>query len=216
MSYDEHDAAMDEFYDQMDKELYPEHREQAISEFTEERLRSFYIKSSFVMRPAVDSLQLGKTLLHLEQETPALVFFVSAIELLLKSALLKPVVYGLVHHEPMADIIVKYALGQSGFARYEGLLSDLFWNLAKINIKDIKRERSVQRLLDECKKLQDVRNNIIHKGDTCSKPDAVMAMEVSVAVFDLIVRPMLHSLGLTVIERGEIVPVQPSGVANRR
>lgn len=40
MSYDEHDAALDEFYDYMDKELYPEHREQAISEFTEERLRS--------------------------------------------------------------------------------------------------------------------------------------------------------------------------------
>ncbi len=69
MSYDEHDAALDEFYDQISKELYPDHKEQAISEFTEERLRSFYVKSPFVMRPAVDSLQQGKRLLSLEQDS---------------------------------------------------------------------------------------------------------------------------------------------------
>lgn len=207
MSYDEHDAAADEFYDQISKELYPDHKEQAISEFTEERLRSFYVKSPFVMRPAVDSLQQGKRLLSLEQEAPALVFFVSAIELLLKSTLLKPVVYGLVHHEPLAEIIVRHTLGQSGFDRYEGLLSELFLGLAKMNIKDIKREGSEERLLDECKKLQKIRNDIIHRGEKCSKSDAELAMEVSVAVFELIVRPMLYSLGLTVIERGEIKPV---------
>jgi hypothetical protein len=39
MSYDENDAAMDEFYDQISRELYPDHRDQAISEFTQERLK---------------------------------------------------------------------------------------------------------------------------------------------------------------------------------
>jgi hypothetical protein len=38
MSYDEHDARWDEFWDQVSKELYPEHKEQAIDEFTTERL----------------------------------------------------------------------------------------------------------------------------------------------------------------------------------
>lgn len=207
MSHDEHDAALDEFYDQISKELYPDHKEQAISEFTGERLRSFYVKSPLVMRPAVDSLQKGKQLLSLEQEAPALVFFVSAIELLLKATLLKPVVYGLVHHEALADIIVRHTLGQSGFDRYEGLLSALFLRLAGMNIKDIKREGSEERLLDECKKLQRIRNDIIHKGEKCTKADAELGRVVSVAVFELIVRPMLNSIGLTVIERGEIKPV---------
>lgn len=205
--YDEDDARLDEFYDQISKELYPDHREQAISEFTEERLRSFYVKYPFVMRPAVDSLQQGKQLLSLKQEAPALVFFVSAIELLLKATLLKPVVYGLVHHEALADIIVRHTLGQSGFDRYEGLLSEIFIGLAKMNIKDIKRGGSEERLLDECKKVQKIRNDIIHKGEKCTKADAELAMEVSAAVFELIVRPMLSSLRLTVIEKGEIKPV---------
>lgn len=41
MSYDEHDAAMDEMYERISAELCPEHREQAVSEFTSDRLRSF-------------------------------------------------------------------------------------------------------------------------------------------------------------------------------
>ncbi|MCE5212374.1 MAG: hypothetical protein LLG40_12560 [Deltaproteobacteria bacterium] len=204
MSYDEHDAALDEFYSRISEELYPEHKEQAISEFTEDRLCSFYVKSPLVMRPAVDSLQQGKQLLSLGQEAPALVFFVSAIELLLKATLLKPVVYGLVHHEALAEIIVSHTFGQAGFERYEGLLSELFLTLAKISIKDIKREGSEERLLGECKKLQKIRNSIIHKGEKCTKEDAQLAMDVTVATYELIVRPMLNSLGLTVIERGEI------------
>ena len=44
MSYDESDAAWDEFYDRMSEELYPDHKDQAITEFTEERLQSYYLK----------------------------------------------------------------------------------------------------------------------------------------------------------------------------
>ena len=39
MSYDEHDAAMDAFYDDIREQFYPE----AISEFTADRLKSFYV-----------------------------------------------------------------------------------------------------------------------------------------------------------------------------
>jgi hypothetical protein len=207
MSYDEYDATEDEFIEQITKYVYPDQKELAIYEFTEERLQSFYVKSPFVMRPAIDSIQQGKQLLSLKQKTPALVFFVSAIELLLKATLLKPVVYGLVHDENFADIIVRHTLGQSGFDRYEELLSELFLRLAKMNIKHIKREGSEERLLDECKKLQKIRNDIIHKGEKCTEADAELAMKVSVAAFELIVRPMLYSLGLTVVEQGEIKPI---------
>jgi len=63
MSYDEHDAAMDEFYDQISAELYPEHKEQAIEEFTEKKLKSYYLQNPDVMRPAVDAIQEGNELL---------------------------------------------------------------------------------------------------------------------------------------------------------
>lgn len=203
MSYDEHDAAMDALYDEIREELYPE----AIDEFTAERLRSFYVKHPDLMRPAVDALQEGKVLREMKHYSAAVVFFVSAIELLLKATLLKPVVYGLVHHEALADVIVQHALGQTGFDRYEGLLANLFSTFAEMDLKEICRDDSSTKLLTECTQLQKLRNNIIHQGASCNEPDAEKAFHVSVAVYELIVRPMLHALKLTVEEKGEIKPV---------
>lgn len=47
------DSAMSEFMDEIS--------DQAIIEFKQDRLRSYYLDNSLVMRPAVDALQEGKT-----------------------------------------------------------------------------------------------------------------------------------------------------------
>lgn len=44
MSYDEHDAAaMDEFYERISQELYPEHKLQAIDEFSPRNLSARFM-----------------------------------------------------------------------------------------------------------------------------------------------------------------------------
>jgi hypothetical protein len=58
--------------------------------------QSYYIDHSWVMRPAVEAIQEGGRLQANNHSSAAVVFFVSAIELLLKATLLKPVVHGLV------------------------------------------------------------------------------------------------------------------------
>ncbi|GLI36911.1 hypothetical protein KI811_14830 [Geobacter hydrogenophilus] len=206
MSYDERDAAFDEMYEQIGRELYPDHKVQAINEFTAERLRSFYISNPRVMRPAVDALQEGKLLFNSSHHSAAVVFFVTAIELLLKATVLKPVVHGLIHIEGLANIVVQQTLGQTGFERYEKLLSQLYSELAGIELKSIERNGSKEKLLAECKSLQELRNKIIHQGATCGPEQAKLGLNVSVAVYELIVRPMLFKLGLTVIEEGVIQP----------
>lgn len=207
MSYDETDAAWDEFYDKISEELYPEHKDQAITEFTKERLQSFYLKNPKVMRPAVDAIQEGKKLQENQHYSAALIFFVSAIEILLKATLLKPVIYGLIHNEDLADVIVKNTLGQSGFNRYEGLLSKIFQEQAGVKLSSVNRESSNKPLLIECKEMQDIRNKIVHQGSKCLSDQAELSRLVTVAVFELIVRPVLYSIDLTVIERGEIIEV---------
>ena len=89
--------AMEDFYDQISKELYPEHKEQAIEEFTEEKLKSYYLQNPDVMRPAVDAIQEGNWQLEQKKYSSSLVFYVTAIELLLKATLLRPVLYGWSH-----------------------------------------------------------------------------------------------------------------------
>ena len=97
MSYDSLDSVLDEMYDQISRDLYPEHKAQAISEFTAERLRSFYVANPQVIRPAIDAIQEGKRLATGGHSAAAIVFFVTAIKILLKANLLKPVVPGLVN-----------------------------------------------------------------------------------------------------------------------
>lgn len=206
MSYDPLDAARDEMYDQIGRELYPEHKAQAINEFTSERLRSFYVANPFVMRPAVDAIQECKGLAQNGHNSASVVFAVTAIEILLKATLLKPVVHGLVHSEGLANIIVEQALGQPGFDRYSNLLAQLFSELAEMDIRAITRKKTNEKLLTECTALQKLRNQIIHQGTTCESKNATHALTVSVAVYELVVHPMLAKLGLHVIEQGEIQP----------
>ncbi|WP_227458725.1 hypothetical protein [Cupriavidus pauculus] len=204
MSYDPTDAAMDEFYERIGDELYPEHREQALSKFTAERLRSYYLINPMVMRPAVDAFQEMRKLQDNGHAAAALVFASSAIELFLKATVLQPVVHGLVHTPALADIIVQFAVGQTGFDRYRALLSRLFAELAEVDLMKVTREGANVALIDESQKVQKLRNDIIHKGTTCQIEDAKHAAAVAVAVFQQIVVPMLGALGLTVGERGRI------------
>ena len=204
MSYDALDAARDEMYENISELVYPEHKAQAIGEFTSERLRSFYVANPKVMSPAVNAIQEGKRLIEGGFASSAVVCFVTAIEVLLKATLLKPVVHGLVHYEGLANVIVEQALGQSGFDRYSTLLARLFSELINIDIHTVKRSGSKEKLLVECTELQRHRNRIIHQGAVVESELASQACAVAVAVYELVVFPMLMHLGLQVIDKGEI------------
>lgn len=211
MSYNEDDAALEEFYDKISEELYPEHKNQAIGEFTIDRLQSYYLENPKVMRPAVDAIQEGKKLQENGHHSAALVFFVSAIEILLKATLLRPVIYGLVHNEALAEIIVKNTLTQSGFNRYNGLLSKIFQEHAGIELSSVQRDSSSKPLLTECEKMQDIRNKIIHQGLQCTTDDAELSKLIAAAVYKSIVKPVLQSISLTVVEDGEITALDFRG-----
>lgn len=205
MSIDPHEAAMEEAYDRLAEELYGEHKEQAIEEFTNERLRSYYADNPWVMRPAVEAIKEGKRLQGNGHHSAAFIFFVSAIEILLKATLLRPVLYGLIHNESIAEIFVQHTLSQSGFDRYEKLLAKLYQTLANNDLSEVVREGTKQSVLAECRELQTVRNGIVHRGETCSSEQAETSRMIAVAVFEEVVQPLLYAIGLDVIEKGQIV-----------
>lgn len=198
---DEYDDARDEFYEQVSTE--------AIEQFTVDRLQSYYVTHPDVMAPAVNAVQEAKKLLELQRPAAVIVFSASAIELLLKATILRPVVHGLVHNDALAEIIVDSALGQTGFGRYNKLLASLFLEYAKIDLRSVRRDRSQHTLLEECKTVQDWRNRVLHHGAECTANQANVAFEVAVETYNLIVKPVLGALGLTVGEHGVIQPKLP-------
>jgi hypothetical protein len=112
-----------------------------ITEFTTERLQSFYTKNPDVASAASKSYEEAKRLLANGHPSASLVFAVSSIEQILKVTLLKPVVHGLVHQEQLADVVVEFRLGQTGFDRYNKLLAGLFEKLAGIDIANFANPR---------------------------------------------------------------------------
>ncbi|CAD6881206.1 hypothetical protein [Methylomonas albis] len=194
----EQDIALSEFIEEIS--------EQAIGEFKLDCLCSYYYENPMVMGHAVNVLQEGKELLKENHPAAALVFFVTSIELLLKATILQPVVKGLVHNAKFAEIIMMHTLGQSGFDRYKELLGLIYKELAGLDLSTVQRNGAKDPLLKECTELQKIRNSIIHKGESCSSEIAEKALDVSVAVYNLIVVAVLDSLQLTVVELGKILP----------
>ncbi|XTI72389.1 hypothetical protein ACQAYK_12020 [Acidithiobacillus sp. AC3] len=205
MSYSPEDAAWDEAYESMFRELYPEHKEQAIAEFTSERLRSYYVAHPEVLVPAARAFKEAKMLHANGHHSAALVFAASATELFLKSSLLRPVVYGLVHNESLAELVVAAALSQTGFMRYEKLLAKLFVELAGVELTTLRRQPEAKPLLREAADIQELRNAVIHQGQAITLEQAQHGIDVSTEVFNQMLAAVLSNLGLSLEKGGRLV-----------
>src|SRR5437016_11002375 len=98
----EEEAALQNLYNEFGPEWAAEHRDelfqQAVREFTADRLKSYYVAQPRLALPALDSLKESQSLLASHPKA-ALVFAMTAIEVTIKTVLLKPIVFGLVHTE---------------------------------------------------------------------------------------------------------------------
>lgn len=205
MSYSPEDSAWDDAYESMSRELYPDHKKQAIAEFTRERLCSYYQTHPEVLAPAARMFNESKVLLAKGHSAAALIFAASATELFLKAVLLRPVVYGLVHSEVLAELVVDAALSQTGFKRYVKLLEKLFLELAGIEIKTLIRKPDSKPLLEEAFDLHDLRNAVAHRGEKITQNQAEDAVDIATNIFIQVVAEVLTNLGITVKKGGIVV-----------
>jgi len=101
---------------------------------------------------------------------------------------------------------VENTLSGPGYIRYAKLLARLFTEFVGIDIHSLQRPESTAKLLAECDAQRGLRNRIVHAGAFATEEQARAGVAISTAVFNLIVNPMLHQLGLTVENAGKIQP----------
>ena len=198
MSYTEADAAMDAFYEQISQELYPEHKEQAIDEFIEERMHSYYLSNPNIIQAPIDSYLNASELSDISPRG-ALVMYTTAVELFLKSVLLKPVLFGMINNENVAKLIVDSSVGQAGFNRYKKLLNSLCLCVANIKLSDI-QGTSGKPILDEAEEIQEVRNRVLHQGYNASVDEMEKAKNIAFLIFEDVVLPVLQNMKLELAE----------------
>lgn len=196
MSYDENDAAMDEFYDRVSDELFPEHKEIAIEEFIEERMQSYFLQNPNIIAPAIDCSNHANQLMEVSPQG-ALTMYTTAIELFIKSALLKPVLFGMVHNENIAGLIVDSSIGQSGFSRYNKLLTALCIHAANIDLASIKGMQK-KPILKEAEQIQAIRNKVVHQGYKATAEEMGQSKNIAYLMLTEVVEPVLKNLNLVI------------------
>jgi hypothetical protein len=201
------DAQREDFYSRMygqfgpqwaeehDEELYRQHYEDAVREFTAERLQSYYVAHPSLAEPVNGILQDAQVLLPSNRRA-ALVFAVIAVELAIKTVLLKPIVFGLVHIEGLARFITELTIQQTGMGRFEDLLTNILAQFGGVDLKSFTRAGSTKTLWKEIEEVQKARNAVVHRGESVPEETANLAVAIASTLLNNIFPLVLAKLDL--------------------
>lgn len=199
----EQDAGEDAYREQLLEELGPEWAEDngfvppedAIREFTAERLQSYYVAHPNLAGPAHDSLVYAQSLLPLFPKA-ALVFGVTATELAIKTVLLKPIVFGLVHTEALASFITDLTTQHTGMDRFQTILTEILARFGGVDLKVFKRADSANTLWQEIGEVQKARNAVVHRGESVEDVQADLSIAVAATLLKEVFPHILTKLQL--------------------
>jgi hypothetical protein len=211
------DALEDEGYQQMFEEVGPqwlaEHSQEvfddATKRFTEQRLKAFYLANPMLANPAISAVEFARKLLP-TFPAAALVFAGTSVELTWKTAILKPLVAGVVHVPALANEIVNRAVPKTGGLTQLGeFLAIVLRETAAIDFKMYKRSRSSELLTSEMNRVAEERNKVLHQAIGCDAPTAQFAIEVADSLLLELLPKLVKSLGLTIDGMGLVHDVVP-------
>jgi len=187
---DDYDSyARDEAYaDYAAEAALDELREQAIAEFQQERLSSYYTEHPEVAQPAIDRLKEAQALFDAGFVSASLVFAISAAEQMLMDTLLRPIIYGLVHNEFAAELVARVEVRLDKLPK---LLFPIIAEIAKVDLSTYCRHDQPNTLWAEFNRLRDIRNGVLHRGKSVEQGDASTALAVGRAMLtDVVVHVM--------------------------
>ena len=208
MSYDPSDAAYDEFIDQ----LYKEFRESAIEDdelydrivddFRESRLIDYYSENPLLTKSAREALAEAKTLQD-NHPRSALVLAVTAAEIILRDALLSPILYGSFHTESSARIIVNLIASVKNDKVTKGL-HQIMATHTGMDIRTFHRTNADKPLWEEMQEVQKKRNFILHQAGSSTADEARQAISIAEALIDDFFVQVIGQLGLHIHDNERI------------
>ena len=213
MSMDEWEAAQDEALSALYSEFredpdtrnsfYEELYDEIVQDFTEARLRSYFVANPELAMPAARALADARTLVP-THTTGGFLFGAIAAEVALRAVLLKPILYGLVHSDTAAALITKAAIAyqDEGFTK---VLLDLLASFGGVDPRTWYRATGGQKLWDEILVVRTKRNGVMHRAESATDADAELAINVAACIVEqlfpsVVAKLGLHLHGLTVCE----------------
>ncbi len=191
MSMSEDEYAHDEYMAQ----LYEEHKIEAIEEFTNERLKSYYSKNRFLAKPSFDVLNEAQKLFSVNA-TAGFILAAIAMEVGLKETLIKPIVFGLIHSVSSASLVTNLVMSHRSMDRYKDLLLQILREHGGVDLKKYKRSGLKKIVLDEINDVKQKRNKIMHTAETASHKEATLALGVASTILRELFPSVVTKIGL--------------------
>ncbi len=188
----EHDAMMDEMFESISNE--------AINDFKNETQIAYYWSHKDLLIPAMNTFKSAKELMNASFFTA----FTTSIEIFLKTGILKPIVYGMIHNELTAKIITDLFLSHTGILRYKKALIELCKATVKLNLEEISGTQEGIKLINEIEPIQKIRNKIVHQGYIVNEEEHARVFNVASKILDEIVVPVLNGIKYKLDDNGRI------------
>jgi len=175
-------------------ELYEEHSEEAVSGFRAGRLQSFFLDHPAIAADAHDALAEGRKVLEASPRSAFLLASVAA-EVGLRSTLLQPIVFGLVHSETLASMVSELVMSHQAIDRYAKLLRAILSEVGGVDLESYHRASTAKTLWNEIKELHAARNLVVHRASAVEPGQAESAILVAAAVLESVFPQVAAQLG---------------------
>jgi hypothetical protein len=174
-----------------------------IEQFTSERLQSFYLANPAIADRALWALQEARAL-EAQHPSAALVFAAIAIEVGLKTTLLKPILHGLVNLDSAAALIAGLVHDQHN-ENFKRVLFGILKEVGGVDLLAFKRPGCNQPIWEEILNTRTQRNGVMHGGGQVPRAGAEHAIQIASTVLEELFPQVIAALGLKTDGRLRIV-----------
>jgi hypothetical protein len=182
--------------DYRNSDSYYEDINRGIDEFIADRQKSYFLENPLVAQPAFDLLTEARGLLLSKHYAAAQIIAGAAAEVTFGNVLLKPMVYGFVHSDTVAQMVADIVENARSVFKFKTLLVAIVSQFSGIDL--IAPDSSGKSLWNSVDDVRSKRNAVLH-GNGLTKvtnEEAEQALAVATMLIETVFPAVVGSLGL--------------------
>jgi hypothetical protein len=183
MSITPEEAAYEEYMDDLhrewEQEYADEYRKEGAQNFINQRLASYFVKHPGIEALAEKRCSDARALLDINYDACTVLAY-SATEVGFKNLLLKPIIYGFVNSDHLADLVSTAAISTNREQKgLHAFVNVLFTNMIMVDIESVSltgQRTSLWKHIEACRVK---RNSVMHRVESVQRADGEHAVDLA-------------------------------------
>ena len=183
----EYEIGLDLLYDDFKKNYEPD--------LIVEKVCIFYEENEKICEIAALNLTESKELMIMKHYSASFLHSIIALEVAIKTVVLKPILFSLSSDSRACQLLFDLTFKRKSIPQIPAQYFEILREISNIDFKNKKRDGESTALYSEIKKLQELRNEVVHQGIFIDSDDARKALDVASHVLDVLIPQVLGSYG---------------------